>query len=121
QALTGHGRAHACARKLAKLPEKRQNFRRFGVHPGNSSYKGSAREGGPYMARQIVMDTTGDIRHEFDPADPAAVAEAERRFKGVTGAGVNPARGRREGGSGVIRSFESAAEETLFFPRLKAG
>ena len=32
------------------------------------------------MARQIVMDTTGDTRHEFDPADPAAVAEAERRF-----------------------------------------
>jgi len=28
------------------------------------------------MARQIVMDTTGDTRHEFDPADPAALAEA---------------------------------------------
>lgn len=31
--------------------------------------KGSAREGGPYVARQIVMDTTGDTRHEFDPAE----------------------------------------------------
>src|SRR5262249_5005837 len=121
QALTGHGRAHACARKLAKLPEKRQNFRRFGVHPGNSSYKGSAREGGPYMARQIVMDTTGDIRHEFDPADPAAVAEAERRFKELTRAGLTAAARRGKGGWEPIPSCGSAAEETLFFPRLKAG
>ena len=73
------------------------------------------------MARQIVMDTTGDTRHEFDPADPAAVTEAERRFKVLTGAGFTAAVRRGDGRSELIRSFDSAAEETLFFPRLKAG
>ena len=73
------------------------------------------------MARQIVMDTTGDTCHEFDPADPTAVAEAERRFKELTGASFTAAVRRGEGRSELIRSFDSAAEETLFFPRLKAG
>jgi hypothetical protein len=73
------------------------------------------------MARQIVMDTTGDTRHEFDPADPAALAEAERRFKELTGAAFTAAVRRGEGRSELIRSFDSTAEETLFFPRLKAG
>ena len=40
------------------------------------------------MATQIVMDATGDTRHEFDPADAAAVAEAENRFRELTGAGL---------------------------------
>jgi hypothetical protein len=31
------------------------------------------------MATQIVMDHTGDSRHLFNPADAAAVAEAEGR------------------------------------------
>ena len=74
-----------------------------------------------HMARQIVMDTTGDTRHEFDPANPTTVAEAERRFKELTGAGFTAAVRRGEGRSELIRSFDSAAEETLFFPRLKAG
>jgi hypothetical protein len=33
------------------------------------------------MAKQIVMNATGDTRHEFDPADAAALAEASTRFK----------------------------------------
>jgi len=37
------------------------------------------------MATQIVMDHTGDSRHHFDPADAVAVAEAEARFKKLTG------------------------------------
>jgi hypothetical protein len=32
------------------------------------------------MAVQIVMDRTGDTRHEFNPADQVSVAEAERRL-----------------------------------------
>jgi len=32
------------------------------------------------MAKQIVMDHTGDTRHQFDPADAAAVAEADKRL-----------------------------------------
>ena len=43
------------------------------------------------MARQIVMDVTGDTRHEFDPADAAAVAEALARFNQLTDAGFTAA------------------------------
>ena len=53
------------------------------------------------MARQIVMDVTGDTRHEFDPADAAAVAEALARFKQLTDAGFTAAVRR----SGVVSSL----------------
>jgi hypothetical protein len=73
------------------------------------------------MATQIVMDHTGDTRHQFDPADVRAVAEAERRFKELTGAGFTAAMRLGEGKSEVLRSFDPTAEETLFIPRLKGG
>jgi hypothetical protein len=41
------------------------------------------------MSTHIVMDTTGDTRHEFDPADPSAVTEAERRFLELKKAGTS--------------------------------
>jgi hypothetical protein len=44
------------------------------------------------MATQIVMDHTGDSRHQFDPADAASVAKAEARFKKLTGAGFTAAK-----------------------------
>jgi hypothetical protein len=73
------------------------------------------------MATQIVMDETGDTRHVFDPVDTAALAEAERRFKQSTGAGFTAAVRKDQGRSELIRSFDPAAEETIFFPRLKGG
>jgi hypothetical protein len=73
------------------------------------------------MAKQIVMDATGDTRHQFDPADGAGVAEAESRFKQLTGAGFTAAARRGEGRSELIRSFDPSAEETVFFPRLQGG
>jgi hypothetical protein len=73
------------------------------------------------MATQIVMDTTGDTRHEFDPGNPSGLAEAERRFKKLTGAGFTAAVRRSEGRSELLRSFDSSAEETVFFPRLRGG
>jgi hypothetical protein len=73
------------------------------------------------MATQIVMDATGDTRHEFDPTDPAAVVTAEERFKQLTGAGFTAAVRRDQGRAELIRSFNPAAEETVFFPRLKGG
>ena len=73
------------------------------------------------MASQIVMDATGDTRHEFNPADAAAVAEAERRFKQLTEAGFTAAVRRGEGGSELVRSFDPTAEETVFFPRIRGG
>jgi hypothetical protein len=73
------------------------------------------------MATQIVMDHTGDSRHQFDPADAAAVAEAEDRFKMLTGAGFTAAKRLGEGKSELLKSFDPMAEETLFIPRLKGG
>jgi hypothetical protein len=73
------------------------------------------------MAKQIVMDATGDTRHEFDAADAIAVAEAERRFKRLTGAGFTAAARRGDGRSELLRSFDPSAEETVFFPRLQGG
>jgi len=73
------------------------------------------------MATQIVMDHTGDSRHQFDPADAAAVAEAEERFKMLTGAGFTAAKRLDGGKSEVLRSFDPTAEETLFIPRFKGG
>jgi hypothetical protein len=73
------------------------------------------------MAKQIVMDATGDTRHEFDPADADAVAEAFARFKELTGAGFTAAVRRGAGTSELIRDFDPAAEETVFFPRLRGG
>ena len=73
------------------------------------------------MAVQIVMDLTGDTRHEFNTGDAAAVAEAERRFKQLTGAGFTAAARTTVGHSTLIRDFDLSAEETIFFPRLQGG
>jgi hypothetical protein len=73
------------------------------------------------MATQIVMDHTGDTRHQFNPADAAAVAEAERRFKELTGYGFTAAKRLADGKSEVVKSFDPTAEETLFIPRLEGG
>jgi hypothetical protein len=73
------------------------------------------------MATQIIMDHTGDTRHQFDPANAAAVAEAEKRFRELTGAGFTAAKRLGDGKSEIVRSFDPTAEETLFIPRLKGG
>jgi hypothetical protein len=73
------------------------------------------------MATQIVMDRTGDTRHQFDPADPAAVAKAEARFKKLTGEGFTAAMRLGDGKSKVLKRFDPTAEETLFIPRLQGG
>jgi phage terminase large subunit-like protein len=73
------------------------------------------------MATQIVMDHTGDSRFQFDPRDDSALAEAEQRFKKLTGAGFTAAVRTAGGKSTKIRSFDPNAEETLFFPRLVGG
>jgi hypothetical protein len=73
------------------------------------------------MATQIVMDHTGDRRHQFDPTDAVAVAKAERRFRELTEAGFVAAERTSRGESRRIKSFNSAADETLFFPRLVGG
>jgi hypothetical protein len=73
------------------------------------------------MAIQIVMDHTGDTRHAFNPEDAQSLAKAEERFKKLTGLGFTAAVRTVSGGVSVVRSFDSNAEETLFFPRLVGG
>jgi hypothetical protein len=73
------------------------------------------------MARQIVMDVTGDTRHEFDPADAAAVAEALARFNQLTDDGFTAAVRNGQGSSQLVRHFDPNADETVFFPRLRGG
>lgn len=73
------------------------------------------------MPTQIVMDHTGDTRHQFDATDQAAVAEAERRFIELTGMGFTAAKRTMNGTSELIRTFDPTTEETLFIPRRVAG
>jgi hypothetical protein len=73
------------------------------------------------MPRHIVMDHTGDTRHEFDAADQASIDAAEKRFVELTGAGFTAAVKTGPGESTLTRTFDPAAEETLFFPRLQGG
>jgi hypothetical protein len=73
------------------------------------------------MAKQIVMNATGDTRYEYNPKDAVALKEAEARFKELTGAGFIAAVRTFRGQSELIRNFTPTAEETLFFPRLKGG
>lgn len=70
---------------------------------------------------QIVMDHTGDTRHEFDAGNGRALQAAEERFKQLTGSGFTAAERTGDGEATVTRSFNPKAEETLFFPRLKGG
>jgi hypothetical protein len=73
------------------------------------------------MATQIVMDHTGDSRHQFDPKDSEAVARAEERFRALTAAGFIAAERTSAGESRRVKSFDPTAEEVLFFPRLVGG
>ena len=74
------------------------------------------------MGVQIVMDVTGDTRHEFDVSDHAAVALAEERFRELTGLGFTAATRDEPGGEArLVRKFDRAANETLFIPRLAGG
>jgi hypothetical protein len=68
------------------------------------------------MATQIVMDRTGDTRHEFNPADSVAIVAAEARFKELTGAGFTAAARMGEGKSELLRVFDPSVEETVFYP-----
>jgi len=73
------------------------------------------------MAMQIVMDSTGDSRHHFDPNDAQEVAKAERRFYELTKLGFTAAARAGPGQVSQIRSFDPSAEETVFFHRLVGG
>ena len=73
------------------------------------------------MATQIVMDHTGDTRHDFDASDVAAIANAEARFDQLTSVAFTAAVRDAAGDVRVTRSFDPTASETLFYPRLVGG
>jgi protein-disulfide isomerase-like protein with CxxC motif len=73
------------------------------------------------MATQIVMDHTGDRQHQFDPQNASELAEAEKRFKELTGAEFTAAARTTAGEAIKIASFDPSAKETVFFPGLVAG
>jgi hypothetical protein len=73
------------------------------------------------MATQIVMDRYGDTRHNFDSNDVKSLQRAEARFKKLTGHGFTAAVRSPSGDVEIARTFDPAAEETLFFPRLVGG
>ncbi|MET3973134.1 hypothetical protein ACVWXN_000470 [Bradyrhizobium sp. i1.4.4] len=72
------------------------------------------------MATQIVLDHTGDSRHFFEQ-DPKGLAQAEQRFKKLTGKGFTAATRTAAGDLKVARMFDPTADETLFYPRLVGG
>src|SRR3981189_1447343 len=73
------------------------------------------------MATQIVLDRTGDTRHNFDAKNADPLLKAEERFMQLTGAGFTAAVRTASGEAVVKRTFDPNAEETLFFPRLVGG
>lgn len=73
------------------------------------------------MAIQIVMDSTGDRRHLFNPNDAQELAKAEQRFYELTTVGFTAALRSGPGQVSQIRAFDPNAEETIFFPRLVGG
>lgn len=73
------------------------------------------------MAIQIVMDSTGDSRHVFNPDDARELAKAERRFYELTDVGFTAAVRTGPGQASQMRSFDPNAEETVFLPRLVGG
>jgi len=73
------------------------------------------------MATQIIMDHSGDSRHEFNPQDAAALRKAEQRFDELMRGGYTAAVRSPTGDPTVIRKFDPAAQETLFVPRLVGG
>jgi hypothetical protein len=74
------------------------------------------------MGVQIVMDRSGDTRHEFDSADVRSVALAERRFRELTGKGFRAVALTKDGGPGrLVGRFDPQEEQTLFIPQLQGG
>jgi hypothetical protein len=74
------------------------------------------------MHLQIVMDSNGDSRHEFDPANLSSLATAEARFQELTGKGFRAVALGKDGAPGeLIRKFDPQAEQTLFIPQLQGG
>ena len=74
------------------------------------------------MHVHIVMDRQGDTRFAYDRANARSLADAERRFRELTGKGFRAVALGKDGQPGrLMRSFDAEAEQTLFIPQLQGG
>jgi hypothetical protein len=73
------------------------------------------------MKTHIIMDASGDTRREFDATCPVALAEAEERFRDLTGKGFRAVALGRDGNNVLMRGFDREVEQTLFIPQLVGG
>ena len=74
------------------------------------------------MNIQIVMNGSGDTRHEFDVADAKALRRAEARFRELTGRGFRAvALGENGEPNALMREFEPQVKRSLFVPQLEGG
>jgi hypothetical protein len=71
------------------------------------------------MATQIVMDHTGDTRHQFDPADAAVSPRLRQASRSLRARASLPRNGQAQDKARSHR--DPVAEETLFIPRLRGG
>ena len=63
------------------------------------------------MAVQIVMDRSGDTRHEFDKTDATTVALAEERFRQLTGKGFRAVALGKDGSHRAVEALSKALRE----------
>lgn len=71
------------------------------------------------MPIQIIIDRSGDTRHQFEVADAGL---AEKRFRDLTQRGFTAVALGRDGAENrLLRSFDPNVERTLFFPPLEGG
>jgi hypothetical protein len=74
------------------------------------------------MYIQVVVDRHGDTRHGFDPTSARSLADAEARFKDLTGRGFRAVVPGTDGQPGqLLREFDANVEETVFIPQLQGG
>ena len=74
------------------------------------------------MSVQIVLDSSGDSRHEFDASDAVAVALAEQRFRQLTARGYQAVAFTAPGEAGdLVKAFDPKVQKTIFIPRLVGG
>lgn len=73
------------------------------------------------MARHKIMDQTGHSLVEFDPAKTTDLKEAMERFDGLTKRGYRAAKANGDGTHELVKSFNPADEDVVFFPQLVGG
>jgi hypothetical protein len=76
------------------------------------------------MSTQIVMDDSGDTRHEFKVGDREALVHAEARFRELTARGYRAVAlgdNANRGQGRLLHKFDPSVEQTLFIPQLQGG